>query len=141
MKEEAVMKRSKRLVVLAGAMVACVGISMEDLPPVGSEQIVDRSADDRPEWTTVRPVDGDDYTYFVGAEAGFKDYAYAVNQAELQAWGDLSQSILAEFNQFLAGSAVAVGKFAAASSGRAFKGDSARASSIRTKSRSASPFT
>lgn len=65
-------------------------------PVVGSQRVVEKSAEKRPEWITVPYFEDNEIMYFSGGVRGVADYALGLRQAKAEAVKNIAESIAAK---------------------------------------------
>lgn len=80
------------------ALAACAGKSGLEGLEMGQTTVVDRSADERPDWMTNPPETEDGLHYFSGGETGVRDLDNSFRQARAEAWQTLGESLLGTFS-------------------------------------------
>lgn len=87
---------------VAAATIGCGGPSnsLEKLP-VGQQQVVESSADERPGWLTQPPEPEDGTRYFSGGETDARDLDNSFRQARAEAWQTLGESLMGTFSSLL----------------------------------------
>lgn len=85
----------KKFVVLTAAVSVFViaGCGGAKVRPVGSQKVVEKSADKTPEWVIVPFFEDETTMYFSGALKGVGDYAVGLRQAKAEAMKNVAEAI------------------------------------------------
>ncbi|MDO9514101.1 MAG: hypothetical protein Q7J59_05785 [Elusimicrobiota bacterium] len=85
----------KKFIVLTAAVsvFALAGCGGAKVRPVGSQKVVEKSADKTPEWVIVPFFEDETTMYFSGALKGVGDYAVGLRQAKAEAMKNVAEAI------------------------------------------------